>query len=216
MRHASGSGAQNGKKVGGPRIREAGTLPAVPALTVLLIGGALAAGCGAADPRAELDPKVQRYVAMWNTADFEGVEELLTEDLELLESPGFEPGVGIDNFKETVLAYHRFLPRFPYRGGRGHLREREGGGDLDDPRDEHRRGTAATHREKRRGDGDERDPLQGRQDQGRVDRGQGLRVVPAARLRDGTGGRHGKPIGREAAIRSHGPCRRRVPGRAPG
>jgi predicted ester cyclase len=49
---------------------------------------------------------------MWNTAEFGGIEELLTEDFELRESPGFEPSAGIDNFKRTVLAYHRSYPDF--------------------------------------------------------------------------------------------------------
>ncbi len=112
MRHPFGSGSPLREKVGGPSIYGAGIVPAAPALAVLLIGGALVTGCGKADPRADLEPKVQRYVEMWNRAEFEGIEELLTEDFELLESPGFEPSSGVENFKQAVLAYHRSYPDF--------------------------------------------------------------------------------------------------------
>lgn len=49
---------------------------------------------------------------MWNTAEFEGIEGLLTEDFELIESPGYEPTAGIESFEETVRSYHRSFPDF--------------------------------------------------------------------------------------------------------
>lgn len=84
---------------------------AAPSLALAAFVAGLAAACGP-DPRAELEPRVKRYVEMWNTARFQGIDELLTEDFELVESPGFEPSRGIENFKETVLAYHRAYPDF--------------------------------------------------------------------------------------------------------
>jgi steroid delta-isomerase-like uncharacterized protein len=83
----------------------------LPTLALAAFAAGLAAGCRA-DPRVELEPRVQRYVEMWNTARFQGIDQLLTDDFELVESPGFEPAPGIDSFKETVLAYHRAYPDF--------------------------------------------------------------------------------------------------------
>jgi len=112
MRHHAGSACQRQRGVGGSGNREAGIVPAVRSLAVLLIAGAVSVGCGPADGRARLESRVQRYVDMWNTADFEGIETLLTEDFELHESPGFEPTGGIDNFRKTLLASHRSYPDF--------------------------------------------------------------------------------------------------------
>ncbi|MEJ2678159.1 MAG: ester cyclase [Gemmatimonadota bacterium] len=83
----------------------------VRALALALVVAGLAVGCGA-DPRAQLEPRVERYVEMWNTARFEGIDELLTDDFQLVESPGFAPSTGIEDFKQTVLAYHRSYPDF--------------------------------------------------------------------------------------------------------
>lgn len=94
------------------RVHEAGMLLTLPALAMLLTAAGLSTGCGGLDVRTRLEAQLRRYVAMWNTADFEGIEGLLTDDFQLLESPGFEPTGGIDTFKETVLAYHGSYPDF--------------------------------------------------------------------------------------------------------
>ncbi len=81
------------------------------ALALFLVGAALP-GCRGLHPRAELEASVQRYVQMWNTGRFDGVDRLLTGDFELRESPGFEPGIGIRHFQETVRAVRRSYPDF--------------------------------------------------------------------------------------------------------
>jgi steroid delta-isomerase-like uncharacterized protein len=52
------------------------------------------------------------YVGYWNTARFEGIENLLCEDFELIESPEFKPQKGIEAFKETVKGYKTAYPDF--------------------------------------------------------------------------------------------------------
>ena len=69
-------------------------------------------GCNKKDLSADLKEKTDKYVEYWNTANFEGIENLLCDDFELIESPKFEAQKGIENFKQTVLAYHTSYPDF--------------------------------------------------------------------------------------------------------
>lgn len=57
-----------------------------------------------------LEEQLERYVAFWNTADFTGIEAVLTEDFQLLENPRFEPRTGTAQFQEIVRAYHAAYP----------------------------------------------------------------------------------------------------------
>jgi steroid delta-isomerase-like uncharacterized protein len=69
-------------------------------------------GCSEKDSSVDLKKKVDMYVEYWNTANFKGIESLLCDDFELIESPTFDAQKGIENFKQTVLAYHTAYPDF--------------------------------------------------------------------------------------------------------
>ena len=86
-------------------------LSSIGFLLVLLIS-LLISGCENKDQSEEMRLKIEKFVNYWNTADFEGIEDVLCEDFELLESPKFNPKSGIENFKQTVLAYHQAYPDF--------------------------------------------------------------------------------------------------------
>lgn len=72
----------------------------------------LISGCEVKDQSEEMRIKIDKFVNYWNTANFEGIEDILCEDFELLESPKFTPQPGIEYFKQTVLAYHQAYPDF--------------------------------------------------------------------------------------------------------
>ncbi|MFC2133687.1 ester cyclase [Bacteroidota bacterium] len=72
----------------------------------------LTIGCAQKETSSELKQIVDKYVEYWNTAKFEGIENILCEDFELIESPKFEPQIGIEAFKNTVTAYHSAYPDF--------------------------------------------------------------------------------------------------------
>ena len=80
-------------------------------LLILMIS-LLISGCEVKDPSAEMRIQIEKFVDYWNTANFEGIEDVLCEDFELLESPKFTPQQGIEYFKQTVLAYHQAYPDF--------------------------------------------------------------------------------------------------------
>ena len=70
-------------------------------------------GCGEKGIPTDIKEKIDKYVRYWNTGQFDGIENVLCEDFELLESPGFEPQKGIESFKQSITdmrtAYLDFL-----------------------------------------------------------------------------------------------------------
>jgi len=58
------------------------------------------------------EQKVEKYVAYWNTGQFEGIHDVLSEDFEIRSSPQFESEIGIDTFKESILNVRKSYPDF--------------------------------------------------------------------------------------------------------
>jgi predicted ester cyclase len=69
-------------------------------------------GCDKKDPSSDLKKKIDTYVGYWNTANFQGIEDFLCADFELIESPEFEAKKGIDKLKQTILDIHAAYPDF--------------------------------------------------------------------------------------------------------
>ncbi len=69
-------------------------------------------GCDKADQSASLKQKVDKYVEYWNTAEFEGIENIIHPDIEIFSSPKFESSSGIDHFKENIINLHSAYPNF--------------------------------------------------------------------------------------------------------
>ena len=81
-------------------------------ILVLCSGIIILAGCCKKDNSAQFKDKIDQYVKCWNTGNFDGIEELLTENFQLFESPLFEPQTGIDAFQKTVNGYRTAYPDF--------------------------------------------------------------------------------------------------------
>ena len=69
-------------------------------------------GCQYQHPQERLEPMIKKYVAYWNTGDFEGIEEVLHSEFELRMTPKFEPEIGIKSFKESILKWRSIYPDF--------------------------------------------------------------------------------------------------------
>ena len=85
-------------------------------ITTLLI-----VGCGgekvceegsAAMTTEEMTSLMEKYVAFWNTGDFDGIEEVLHPEFVLRMTPNFEPIVGIEGFKQQVTYWRTTYPDF--------------------------------------------------------------------------------------------------------
>jgi predicted ester cyclase len=60
----------------------------------------------------DVKDKIDKYVRYWNTGQFDGIENILCEDYELLESPNYEPQKGIESFKQAILNMRTAYPDF--------------------------------------------------------------------------------------------------------
>ncbi len=69
-------------------------------------------GCGRKGIPADVKNTMNKYLGYWNTGQFDGIENVLCEDFELLESPGFEPRKGIGLFKQDIAAMRTAYPDF--------------------------------------------------------------------------------------------------------
>jgi predicted ester cyclase len=60
----------------------------------------------------DVKDKLDKYIEYWNTGQFDGIENVLCEDYELLGSPNYEPQKGIESFKKAIkdmlIAYPDF------------------------------------------------------------------------------------------------------------
>ena len=64
------------------------------------------------DLSTEYDQIVEKYVEIWNTGQFEGIHDVLSEDFEIRSSPQFESEKGIDTFKESIINVRKSYPDF--------------------------------------------------------------------------------------------------------
>lgn len=71
-----------------------------------------ASGCSQPDPSEELKPLVERYIAAWNTGNFDGLENAVSKDFELRMTPQFNPLVGIDTLKNSITYWRTAYPDF--------------------------------------------------------------------------------------------------------
>jgi predicted ester cyclase len=60
----------------------------------------------------DAESKLDKYVEYWNTGHFDGIENVLCEDYEMLVSPNYEPLKGIESFKQYILRMRTAYPDF--------------------------------------------------------------------------------------------------------
>jgi steroid delta-isomerase-like uncharacterized protein len=68
--------------------------------------------CQHQHPKEQLDPIIKKYVAYWNTGNFEGIEDVLHSEFELRTTPKFEPKIGIESFKKSIIKWRSVYPDF--------------------------------------------------------------------------------------------------------
>ena len=59
-------------------------------------------GCGNKGMPPEVRATMEKYIGYWNSGRFDGIEDVMTDDFEILESPGYEPQRGLNAFKMLI------------------------------------------------------------------------------------------------------------------
>ncbi len=88
-----------------PSLRRAAL--ALPLAMLLLVFG-----CARPDPSEQLKPLIDRYVRVWNTGDFSGIEEVVSTQFELRMSPQFTPVRSLDSLKSIITSWRTAYPDF--------------------------------------------------------------------------------------------------------
>ena len=78
----------------------------------LSAGMAFLSGCREKGIPADIKDRLDKYLGYWNAGQFDGIENVLCEDFEMLESPGFEPEKGIESFKQSITDMRTAYPDF--------------------------------------------------------------------------------------------------------
>jgi predicted ester cyclase len=84
----------------------------VLATITLLAAIVLLSGCREKGIPTEVKDRFDKYLGYWNTGQFDGIENVLCNDFELLESPGFESQKGVELFKKSISAMRAAYPDF--------------------------------------------------------------------------------------------------------
>jgi predicted ester cyclase len=69
-------------------------------------------GCGEKGIPSDIKRKLDKYAEYWNTGKFDGIENVMCEDYELIESPNYEPQKGITLFKKNIIRIKTMYPDF--------------------------------------------------------------------------------------------------------
>lgn len=79
----------------------------IPIILMILLSG-----CGKTGIPADIQKTMNKYIGYWNTGKFDGIEDVMTNDFEILASPDYEPQRGINAFKMLILNTRRTYPDF--------------------------------------------------------------------------------------------------------
>jgi predicted ester cyclase len=72
----------------------------------------LLSGCADKGMPPDVRTTLDRYVGYWNSGRFDGIEDIMTDDFEIMESPGFEPQRGLNAFRMLISNTRRTYPDF--------------------------------------------------------------------------------------------------------
>ena len=64
------------------------------------------------NPSSVFNPIIERYVNIWNTGNFNGINEILDREFELKMAPTFKPEKGIELFKVQIQQTRTAYPDF--------------------------------------------------------------------------------------------------------
>jgi len=92
------------------RVSNIRTQLTVPALFICL--SVLTAGCRRPDVSEQMKPILEKYVQAWNTGDFQGLDNIVSEQFELRMSPKFETVRSLDSLKRAITYWRTAYPDF--------------------------------------------------------------------------------------------------------
>ena len=69
-------------------------------------------GCKREDPSETINPLLDKYFALWNTGNIEGVENIIDPDFELRMAPTYKPEKGIETLKTSIKKWRTVYPDF--------------------------------------------------------------------------------------------------------
>jgi steroid delta-isomerase-like uncharacterized protein len=69
-------------------------------------------GCNSKGIPSDLKNKLDQYINYWNTGQFDGIEEVIAEDFEMIESPDYMPHGGINSFIKLIENTRTTYPDF--------------------------------------------------------------------------------------------------------
>ncbi len=78
----------------------------------ILIFSILILGCTMQNNHNAHKQLISKYVEYWNTGDFDGIEEILHPEFELISTPTYEAEKGIEIFKENIIKWRTAYPDF--------------------------------------------------------------------------------------------------------
>ena len=79
---------------------------------LLLVSIFLLSACQEQKKTENIDPLVNSYLEMWNTGNLIAIDSIVTQNFELRIDPSFEPIIGIDSLKKTILNTRAMFPDF--------------------------------------------------------------------------------------------------------
>jgi hypothetical protein len=81
-------------------------------LLLMAIAVIIISGCNPRYPTKVQEENLDKYLSIWNTGNFEGIENVLDTDYEYIASPNYEPKKGIDAFKQEISETRTRFPDF--------------------------------------------------------------------------------------------------------
>jgi len=79
---------------------------------LILLISLLFINCAEMEESEVLAPITEKYVEVWNTGNFDGIERILDPNFERRATPDFEPTIGIEEFEKVVISVRAQYPDF--------------------------------------------------------------------------------------------------------
>lgn len=79
---------------------------------MVMAGAMLLAGCTQTNKSGEFEEVVEKYVQIWNTGDFEGIEAVVHPEFELRMTPTYEARRGVDALIQEIGETRTGYPDF--------------------------------------------------------------------------------------------------------
>lgn len=79
---------------------------------VSLLASILIFGCATQSDIDYQKQLVDKYVKYWNTGDFNGIEDVLHPEFELITTPTYKAEKGVETFKDVITKWRKAYPDF--------------------------------------------------------------------------------------------------------